>query len=393
MIPTENENCVGCGSCMKICPKGAIDFHSGEEGFLYPFIKDNKCVACNLCKKYCPANQAYLQRKPLAVYAARLDDNDILLKSASGGVFYALARDVIAYGGIVFGAYLDKEDEFTVHHISVENFTDLNKLQGSKYVESMLGNSYQEIRDFLDKGRLVLFSGTPCQVAGLRMYLRANAVENVQKLLTVEVLCHGVASRKLFAKYISWLSRKRRLIDYDFRTNYHGWYSCGGIIAFISYAHESVNARRYYRASVDPYMYHYLHANANRESCYNCRFKIANSYADISLGDFVDVYRLAPEMYTPLGLNSVYINTECGREAFEHLNTIRKELEFDMIRQRVLTANEKRTKVREQIYRRIDELDSKAFVQKELLQRIPKKEYLKILLPHQVKTALKRILR
>ena len=193
----EKKDCCGCHACASVCAHRAITMQVDEEGFLYPVIDKDTCVECGLCEQVCPfVNQASTVQ-PLKVYAARSNDEELRRKSSSGGVFTLLAEAVIREGGVVFGAKFDKG--WNVVHAWTDALDGLADFRGSKYVQSIIGSTYEEAKHFLRQGRKVLFSGTPCQIAGLKRYL----CKDYDNLLTVDVVCHGVPSPLVWKKYLS----------------------------------------------------------------------------------------------------------------------------------------------------------------------------------------------
>ena len=188
-------NCTGCGMCSEICKVGAIQMMQNEEGFLSPIIDDNKCVDCGLCKENCPQNQNSELKKCKLVYAAISKDESSLMKSSSGGAFFAFAKEVIEKGGVVCGCVFDSAIKAT--HVFAENLEELEKMRGSKYVQSDMGNVYNHLKELLEAGRKVLFSGTPCQVAGVYQFLG----RDYENLITIDLICHGVSSPKALSQY------------------------------------------------------------------------------------------------------------------------------------------------------------------------------------------------
>lgn len=206
--------CCGCTACEQVCAKGAISMVQDNEGFSYPVINKNLCVNCGLCEKVCAfAQPQYANSKSPTVYATHLKDTEERKKSSSGGIFYAIAKWVIAQGGIVYGAAFN--EELQLSHIGVENPNDLEKLRGSKYLQSAMGNIYKQVREQLKQGRWVYFVGTGCQVAGLKAFLR----KEYTTLVTSDLVCHGVSSQKLFNEHIEYLGKKvnGRITGYKFR--------------------------------------------------------------------------------------------------------------------------------------------------------------------------------
>ena len=272
--------CCGCGACVNACPANAISYDKDEFGFIIPKVNHEKCISCGKCVQCCPYQSADEQCKieftPVA-YAALNVDPEIVKNSSSGGVFYSLAQSIMERQGVVFGAAMD--DSFKVRHIFVESLLDLKKLQKSKYVQSFLGDTYARVKSFLMDGRYVLFSGTPCQIAGLNSFLQNRRYDN---LLTVEIVCHGVPNQDLFDDYLKHLESKvGKIQEYTFRykskfDNGMKWYS--------SYRTEK---KRFIRNwPEDSYNYFYMKSLVYRDSCYTCKFATSKRDADISLCDY-----------------------------------------------------------------------------------------------------------
>lgn len=218
----DKKNCCACGACMNVCPKDAIRMEEDEYGFLYPQIDETKCVQCGACKKVCAYQNEQVKNAPIKCYAAVNKNKSELMKSASGGIFAAMATSVLKEGGVVFGAALDFEDGHAhPHHVAVRELSQLYRLQGSKYVQSAIENTYMEAKKELDSGKKVLFSGTPCQIAGLYGYLR----KEYENLCTVDVICHGVPSARMFDDFLQNETKKRNaksVKNYIFRDKKKG---------------------------------------------------------------------------------------------------------------------------------------------------------------------------
>lgn len=193
---TNRQDCCGCAACAQRCPKQCISMKEDAEGFLYPTVDTEVCIDCGLCEKVCPELNSGRERQPQKVYAAINKDEKIRLGSSSGGVFTALAEQTIDEGGVVFGARFDENWE--VVHAYTETKEGLTAFRGSKYVQSRIGNAYKDAERFLRNGRKVLFTGTPCLVMGLKLYLG----RDYDNLLTVDFLCHGVPSPKAWRLYL-----------------------------------------------------------------------------------------------------------------------------------------------------------------------------------------------
>ena len=203
MIEVKNKkDCCGCHACSAICAKHCITMKSDEEGFLYPIVDKDACTNCGLCEKVCPMLNQSEPSPPLKVYAGKNKDEEIRCQSSSGGIFTLLAEKVIGEGGVVFGAKFDKN--WDVVHSWTDTLEGIAVFRGSKFVQSTIGEAYLDIKHFLKQGRKVLFSGTPCQITGLKKFLR----KDYNNLLTVEVVCHGVASPRIWNEYLKSLQLK-----------------------------------------------------------------------------------------------------------------------------------------------------------------------------------------
>lgn len=303
--------CSGCTVCLSICPKKAISFKEDSDGFKYPVIDKDKCIDCGLCKKKCPVLNTKDNDSINDCYVGFNNDDSEKLKSSSGAIFSLLADYVLGNNGIVIGAAFDKDNK--LKHVAVESKKDLDKLKGSKYLQSDLNNIFTYIKENI-KDRKILFVGTPCQVAGVK------AIINNKNLLCVDLICHGVPSPKLFDKYIKELECKNNdsLLNYNFRDKRTGWDTYSNTASFKNNNITELSKD-------NKYMNLFLSDVALRESCYNCNFKVGNKYSDITLGDFWGVQNYYPEMYNKKGVSAIIINTELGKEVF---NIIKNNIEY-----------------------------------------------------------------
>lgn len=311
-----------------------------NEGFLYPVVDKSRCINCSLCEKVCPVINQYGEHTPIRAYAAINTNEDTRLNSSSGGVFFLLAERAISYKGVVFGAGFEKDG--TVVHSYTETLEGISLFQGSKYVQSRIGNTYKEAENFLKQGRYVLYTGTPCQIAGLRHFLR----KDYEKLLTVDFICHGVPSSGIWRKYLQEevarlcgknsvsLSSNPPLSEQDvllegisFRDKRLGWkkYSFALTLSKATAAGEKNTISLSHKYSENPFMKGFLSNVYLRPSCYACPSKCSKSGSDITLADFWNVHRVIDGFDDDKGTSLVLTNTERGENAMEGLQQLRKE--------------------------------------------------------------------
>ncbi|HPE95428.1 MAG TPA: Coenzyme F420 hydrogenase/dehydrogenase, beta subunit C-terminal domain [Bacillota bacterium] len=306
------KDCVLCGSCVCICPVHAISFEAPVLDFKYPRIDFSKCVGCNKCEKVCPViKDAAIQPTcaPEAVIA-RHRNSEIRKASTSGGIFSAAVEEILTKNGIICGAVFD--ENFKVRHICTESEDDIHKMMGSKYAQSDMGDCFSQIRSYLDHERLVLFTGCPCQVAGLRAFLG----REYNNLILMEVVCHGIPSEQMLRSYIKLLETKKRsgLTALRFRDKSKGWHHSSVTAAFSSGGSYS----KPYTA--DAYMRGFLGSTYLKESCYHCRFRAFRSGADLTVGDFWGAESEIPQFDDNTGLSAVLINTQKGKNFLQSLD-------------------------------------------------------------------------
>lgn len=308
----DKDKCCGCSACISVCPKGCISMSEDKEGFLYPVVDSVQCIDCGLCEKVCPILHPLKNESEPLVYAAINNDESIRMQSSSGGIFTLLAESVIDNGGVVFGACFDRD--WNVVHDYTETKEGLVRFRGSKYVQSNVGNSFSQVKIFLDAGREVLFSGTPCQVAGLKNYLR----KPYPNLLTVDLVCHGVPSPEVWRKYLqetvckAYGIKKNKsavnLCDYisdiKFRAKDKGWKK----FSFkIEYKDGKIEINPFYE---NPYMNIFLSNLSLRPSCYACPAKLNNTQSDITLADFWGVNKIDPNIDDDKGCGLLFLNNK-----------------------------------------------------------------------------------
>lgn len=310
----EKKNCCGCSACMNICPKNAITMKEDEKGFLHPVIDNNKCINCGLCKKTCPVLNETKTESLKEVYACYNKNDKERLNSSSGGIFILIAKVILKKGGIVFGAYLDKNNR--VLHGYADNINDLKKFMGSKYVQSDINETYKKVKEFLDLNKYVLFTGTPCQIEGLKAYLK----KDYEKLYTQDIICHGAPSPLVWEKYKEY----RKEIDQEkpkeisFRNKDNGWK-----LFNLKFTYKDKEYKN--NQNTDLFMQAFLQNIILRNSCYNCAFKKLNRISDITLADYWGIQNIHPEIDDNKGTSVLIINSKKGKELFEE---IKKQLVY-----------------------------------------------------------------
>ncbi len=316
MIAANRADCSGCEACANICPKNAITMTRDAEGFVYPKINLDLCIKCGRCDKTCPALN--FKKKEITAFPTTFvaihPDNKILRHSSSGGVFTALSEIILNSGGVVFGAGFNRN--WHVLHTKARTFDELENLRGSKYVQSRIGDVYRQVKDAL-KYQKVLFSGTPCQCAGLKHFLGGDH----ENLLTVDILCHGTPSPALWESYIGELDSRNEIAHVNFRSKRSGW----GTVFEVNY----FNRGHYIRKLKDNlYGRLFLNEIISRPSCHNCKFKIPYGKSDLTMGDAWGVKNFAPKMFDFRGVSLVFIHTPKGKDFFEGIKLNSRPVSF-----------------------------------------------------------------
>ena len=306
----KKEDCCGCSACVNVCPKQCIEMRADFEGFAYPTVNNDLCINCGLCKKACPITNSPLKminEKPLAFVAQNLDESK-RIESSSGGMFSLIAEYVINKGGVVFGAAFDVN--WQVRHISVDDVDSLYKLRGSKYVQSDIGNSYKDAKNLLEKGIWVCYSGTPCQIAGLRNFLR----KDYETLVLVDVICHGVPSPKVWNKYIDFHTNEYGPIEAIFFRNKKFGFAGSTMAIFYK-----SGKRTYLGQELQFHKETFFRDLSTRPSCYECRFKNQSHVSDISLFDCWHVNEFNSSKDDDLGTSAVLVHSEKGKRIIKEL--------------------------------------------------------------------------
>lgn len=315
---TQKKDCCGCGACVQSCPVNCIRMCQDAEGFFYPAVDEKACMRCGKCQRVCPVlNGKTVDDEILAHGLACTKDENMRKNSSSGGVFSLLAEEIFKQNGVVFGAAFD--GQLDVHHIGVWDVQGLELLRGSKYVESRIEGTFVEAKKELDTGKTVLFSGTPCQIAGLQCFLG----KEYENLYTVDLICHGVPSPKVWQRYLSWKQSEqgadvRRVF---FRDKGSGWKAFSMKMEFDDLTvYEQCFEK-------DPFMRLFLQDICLRPSCYACRFKRLNRVSDLTLGDAWGVGKYRKEMDDDKGTSVILVHSKKGERL---LQAVEGQLRIDV---------------------------------------------------------------
>jgi NAD-dependent dihydropyrimidine dehydrogenase PreA subunit len=343
MINIKNkQDCCGCLSCVQKCPKQCISIYEDEEGFLYPKVDNSICIDCGLCEQVCPVLNQAEERKPIEVYAAKNPNEEIRKESSSGGIFTLLAEQTIDAGGVVFGVKWN--EHFEAVHAYTETKEGLVDFRGSKYVQSQTRDTFKQTEQFLKQGRQVLYSGTPCQIAALKLYLK----KEYDNLLTVDIICHGTPSPGVFRWYLSEelqmtaarqnnkklelsnpstitsitkadiLAKEQgfKIKDIRFRDKQLGWKKFSFALTL-----ENLSSIQNNEISIssplneNAFLRGFLANIYLRPSCYACPSKSGKSRSDITLADYWGINSLMPELDDDRGVSAITINSTKGQNA------------------------------------------------------------------------------
>ncbi len=310
-VPVDKNECCGCSGCADVCPVTAIKMQTDEEGFYYPKIDNEKCTDCGLCAKMC----AFANYRPIennmdmsVCYAAKHNNQDIRMNSRSGGVFVAFSDMILQRNGVIYGCVLD--ENLKAVHFRAENTQERNRMCRSKYVQSDLREIFPKVKADLDEGRAVLFSGTGCQVDGINAYLRQKKTD-VSRFYTIDIICHGCVSPKIYEDYLGYLERKYKgtVTEFDFRDKtVCGW--DGHRESFV------INGKKRSSSVYRDLFYSNL---SLRPSCYNCKYASVNHPSDITIADAWGIKNAKPEFNDNRGVSLYLINSEKGQELSDYI--------------------------------------------------------------------------
>lgn len=311
LINKNKEECCGCTACKSICPTKAIEMKPDEEGFLYPQIDQNLCIDCGVCRKVCAFQNGYDVPRNYDspfVYAAKHIDEKVRMSSSSGGAFTAISDYVLNKNGVVCGVAFD--EEMNVVHQITSTKKEVEKFKGSKYVQSDLRNIFLEIKNNLENRKLVLFTGTPCQTAGLRSYLKGT---NMDSLILCDIVCHGTPSPLMWREHIKCLENKvkNKIVEYYCRSKVTGWHGHNEMVIYQNGKkdYESILSQKH------KVLFHSL--NILRPACHNCKYTNLKRPSDITIGDFWGIEKSMPDFDDNKGTSLVLLNSPKGQRLFE----------------------------------------------------------------------------
>lgn len=345
----DKTQCSGCSACAQKCPKQCIEMVEDKKGFLYPKVDKATCVQCGLCEKVCIELNQYEKRTPLSACASKNKDESVRGTSSSGGIFTLMAEKVIEEGGVVFGVRFDENWECV--HDYIESKEDIHLFRGSKYLPSKVGASFKNAEHFLKEGRKVLFTGTPCQIAGLNRYLN----KEYENLLTVDVVCHGVPSPAVWRRYKDYMKKQYarksdnsvsissnpltpavnvltkdvvQISGINFRSKRLGWkrFSFDFTLAKVLDRSQGNSVSISLEADKNPFMRLFIYNVILRPSCYNCPAKAGRTQSDITVGDFWHINDIMPDYNDDKGVTLAYLNTEKGSLFYNSLNCDTRKL-------------------------------------------------------------------
>ena len=308
------DQCTGCAACASVCPTNSIMMREDKEGFWQPHIDADTCIKCHKCEKTCPIVSPIIVPTDFETqaYAAINKDETIRMRSSSGGIFYALAKWTVEQGGVVFGARFD--ENWDVIHDYTETVDGIEPFMRSKYVQSRIGDTFTQAKEFLKAGRQVLFVGTPCQIGGLHSFLG----KDYENLIMVDFICHGVPSPKVWHTYLNETNIGEKLVEFNFRDKRDGWVEsqCVFIKTKLSTRREKQLTNLFFRGFINNV---YL-----RNSCFSCPFKSVHHISDITIADAWGIQHYSPHMNDNKGTSAILVHSQKGEKCINVLSPLIK---------------------------------------------------------------------
>ncbi|WP_434798766.1 Coenzyme F420 hydrogenase/dehydrogenase, beta subunit C-terminal domain [Terrisporobacter vanillatitrophus] len=369
----KKSECCGCYGCTNVCPKQCIDMNIDNEGFWYPKVNKDICIGCGLCEKVCPViSETKKEEFNTKAYACKNKNEKVRLSSSSGGVFTNLCEYVIKNNGVVFGAGFN--ENFEVEHSEATTIEECEKFRGSKYVQSKIGNTYNHAKRYLDEGKIVLFSGTQCQIKGLSLYLK----KKYKSLILVDIICHGVPSPLVFDLYKTNLKKKYNsdIERIGFREKDKGWKE-------FSYETKFKNGERYIKTlHEDTYMKGFLKDLYLRPSCYECKAKNFTNNSDISLADYWGVQNKHSEFDDDKGISLILVNSKKGQEIFykidDNMEIVETDLDYATSYNPCIVKSVKYNQERDRFFKKLNGNNLNELIEKNIKVSMSKKIILKI---------------
>lgn len=334
------QDCTLCMACANICPNKAIHLSTDGNGYEKLFVNSEECIDCGLCSRVCERRNKVVRNSPIACFAAQATDKTKLRNSASGGAFQMIARYVLKNGGVCYGSEGKLANgQYTAYHTRIDSYEDLQRILNSKYVSSLVSDTYCQAKSDLEDGRFVLFCGTPCQIQGLKAFLG----KDYENLLTTDLICHGVTSAKLFNDYLDEVEKRESvtIVDYQFRDKSISW---GTNFCYSCYKNSGSAKRikvRHCPREASSYMIHYLKGNIFRENCYQCSLSEGRRVSDFTLGDYWEIETEHPEFVIKSkpcislrrGVSCILVNTHKAKEFMQNISSemILYEVTFESV--------------------------------------------------------------
>ena len=309
VIADKMSGCTGCTACYAVCPTDAIEMKPNKQGFIYPNINSEMCMECGLCNKTCSLIGSN-KNSVIIAYAVRNNSNAVLKKSSSGGASHALCKSMIQQGGVVYGVVYTPDYKVITRRATT--LEECEAFHGSKYVQSNPSDTFSQVCTDLNKGISVLYFGTSCHIDGLLCYLNIKG-SNTDKLVTVDLICHGVPSPKLFSEYIGYINKNNDFFSYDFRTKKLPWGNSEGFGSTISY----LNGKQEVNTDKARLFLNLFNANlCLRPACYNCKYTGERKPADITIADYWGISEEHPDFYCSKGVSALLIHSHKGEDLF-----------------------------------------------------------------------------